>query len=100
MSAAATADMRAVWDTPAGSVLVAKTTLYMEGDAEDRPAVITAGKAYRVTSMHPIADPPFVKLIDDHGTEHTFHGDHLRAWFNRGEWFATRATPEPTPCAR
>lgn len=75
-------DDRLVWDTPTGATLFATRTLHMDGE-EDRAPVFTKGRAYRVVSMHPIACPAFVKVIDDQGTEHILEGEHIRAWFSR-----------------
>ena len=77
-----TKDDQLVWDTPTGTVLFATETKHMEGE-EDRPPVFTRGRAYRVESMHPIAVPAFVRVIDDHGSNHSLYGEHIRAWFAR-----------------
>lgn len=77
-----TRDDELVWGIPTGATLWATETKHMEGE-EDQPAVFTAGRAYQVISMHPIATPAFVRVIDDHGSEHTLHGEHIRAWFAR-----------------
>ena len=71
-----------VWDTPTGATLFATRTLHMEGMKSGEIA-FTEGRGYRVTSMHPIALPAFVKVIDDRGSEHELEGKHIRAWFSR-----------------
>lgn len=77
-----TRDDELVWDTPTGTTLWATETKHMEGE-EDQEPVFTAGRAYQVVSMHPIAAPAFVRVIDDQGSIHTLHGEHIRAWFAR-----------------
>ncbi|MGV5287504.1 hypothetical protein ACV4WX_32320, partial [Pseudomonas aeruginosa] len=62
-----TEDDKTVWDTPSGYVLTCNKTLCME---ETQVQVFTEGKRYRVESMHPIAIPAFVKVIDDQGELH------------------------------
>lgn len=75
-----TEDDKTVWDTPSGYVLTCNKTLCME---ETQVQVFTEGKRYRVESMHPIAIPAYVKVIDDQGELHMLDGSHLREWFNR-----------------
>jgi len=40
--------------------------------------VFTEGKLYPVISMHPLADPPFVKVRDDSGKENFIQPDFLQ----------------------
>lgn len=76
------ADDRLVWDTPTGALLRATQDLHMEGDPS-QPRIFTGGQVYRVESMHPIADPPFVRLRNDLGDIHEMEAEHLRKWFER-----------------
>lgn len=77
-----TRDDKLVWDTPSGATLWATETKHMAGE-EDGPPVFTKGRCYQVKSMHPVATPAFIRVIDDHGSEHTLLGEHIRAWFSR-----------------
>lgn len=63
-----------IWALSAGDVLVANRCLHME---ESGLRVFTAGKRYPVLSMHPLADPPFVKVRDDSGHENIIQADFL-----------------------
>lgn len=74
------ADDELVWSIPSGSVLMCAHDLVMEGTGE---VAYTAGRSYRVESMHPVADPPFVKTLDDQGQLHALRGADLRVYFRR-----------------
>ena len=50
---------------------------------ESGEQAFTQGQNYRVESMHPIARPAFVRVIDDQGESHELDGDHLREYFGR-----------------
>lgn len=76
------ADDRLVWDLPAGTRLRAFQDLHMEEDPS-QPRVFTADKVYVVDSMHPIANPPFVRIRNDFGEVHQMHAVALRRWFRR-----------------
>ena len=49
--------------------------MHMEDSGE---RVFTEGRPYRVISMHPLADPPFVKVRDDSGKENIIQHDFLQ----------------------
>ena len=74
------ADDELVWSIPSGSVLMCAQDLVMEGTGE---VAYTAGRSYRVESMHPIADPPFVKTLDDQGQLHALRAGDLRDYFGK-----------------
>lgn len=76
-----TADDKLIWSLGTGRLLTATKDLVMEDDKE---RAFTAGKAYRVKSMHPIADPAYVILVDDQGADHKMAGEHIREFFGRG----------------
>lgn len=42
-----------------------------------------AGIAYRVTSMHPIAETPYIKLTDEQGWAHRLEAGDVRKYFIR-----------------
>lgn len=74
------ADDELVWSIPSGSVLMCAQDLVMEGTCE---VAYTAGRSYRVESMHPIADPPFVKTLDNQGQSHALRAGDLRDYFGK-----------------
>ncbi|WP_234265215.1 hypothetical protein [Hydrogenophaga sp. NFH-34] len=47
----------------------------------------TAGQIYKVESMHPIANPPFVRLKNDQGHIHILWAEHLRTYFGYDQEF-------------
>jgi hypothetical protein len=69
-----------VWDCSTGTRLKCIKNLVMEGSGEQ---AFTQGQTYRVESMHPIAIPAYVMVIDDQGEVHTLEGDDLREYFGR-----------------
>jgi hypothetical protein len=71
---------RAVWDLEPGSILVATQTLHQDHDPAE-PRRFTAGQGYAVKSVHPLADPPAVKVINDQGQDNWLTGEHILAWF-------------------
>lgn len=73
------ADKR-VWATPSGSQLTCIKNLVMDESGEQ---AFTEGKNYKVSTMHPIAVPAYVRVIDDQGDPHMLNGDHLREYFGR-----------------
>lgn len=81
MSAHISADDRLIWSLTSGWDLTATKDLVME-DTHERS--FTAGRAYRVKSMHPIAEPAYVVLVDDQGHDHKLHGSHIREFFDTG----------------
>ena len=66
--------------TAAAAIACAKDNLVMEGTGE---VAYTAGRSYRVESMHPIADPPFVKTLDNQGQSHALRAGDLRDYFGK-----------------
>jgi hypothetical protein len=74
------ADDTLVWSISSGASLACTRDLVMEGSAE---VAFTAGRSYRVESMHPIADPPFVKTTNDQGQPHRLEAGDLRQFFGR-----------------
>lgn len=74
---------RLVWGIDAGDALVAAGTLRIDDEPDGKP-VFTEGREYRVVSVHPIATPAFVRVIDDQGVSHTLEGSHILKWFRSG----------------
>ena len=74
------ADDRLVWSIPSGSILACAHDLVMEGTGE---VAYTAGRSYKVESMHPVADPPFVKTLDNQGQSHALRAGDLRDYFGK-----------------
>ena len=74
------ADDELVWSLSTGSILTCKRDVVMEGTGE---VAYTAGQCYRVESMHPVADPPFVRTLDDQGQPHALRAADLRDYFGR-----------------
>ncbi len=50
---------------------------------DDKTCAFAAGKAYRVKSMHPIAEPAYVIVVDDQGRDHKLNGEHVREYFGK-----------------
>jgi hypothetical protein len=73
-----TAADKRVWGTSSGMQLTCIKHLVMTDSGEQ---AFTEGKNYKVLSMHPIAVPAYVRVIDDQGDSHTLNGDHLREYF-------------------
>ena len=74
----ATADDQLIWSLGTGRAITATKDLVMDNTGE---RAFTAGVTYCVKSMRPIADPPYVVLIDDQGEDHRMEAEHLREWF-------------------
>ena len=74
------ADDALVWAIPSGALLNCTRNLAMEGSGE---VAFTTGRSYRVQSMHPIAQPPFVKVINDQGQPHHLEAGDLRQFFGQ-----------------
>ena len=74
------ADDELVWSIPSGSVLTCSRDLVMEATGE---VAYTASRSYKVESMHPIADPPFVRTLDNQGQPHALRAADLRDYFGR-----------------
>ena len=73
-----TADDKLIWSLGTGRLLTATKDLVMEGSCE---LAFTAGKTYKVKSMHPIAEPSYVIMVDDQGADHKMYGEHIREFF-------------------
>ena len=71
-------DDKLIWSLTTGMLLAATKDLVMEDNKE---RAFTSGKRYRVKSMHPIADPSYVILVDDQGEDHKMTGEHIREFF-------------------
>lgn len=71
-------DDKLIWDLPTGTVLLAKKDMRMKDGGEQ---VFTAGKAYPVASMHPVAVPAYVVVNNDHGETHKLNAEHVREYF-------------------
>ena len=67
-----------IWSLEAGSRIRCNRDLVMDDGGE---RAFTAGATYAVQSMHPIADPPFVTLVNDLGQHHRLWGVHVRDYF-------------------
>lgn len=67
-----------IWALAAGSVLAATRDLIMEDGGE---RAYTSGQTYVVSSMHPVADPPFVVALDDQGLPHRLAGEDVAKYF-------------------
>lgn len=75
-----------VWDCSSGTKLRCMQDVHMERDERygfGGEKVFTAGQCYEVQSMHPVADPPFVQLLNDQGEPHLMEDADLRAYFSR-----------------
>lgn len=72
------ADDKLIWSLNTGALLRAAKDLVMADDGE---RAFTAGVAYRVKSMHPIANPAYVILVNDQGHDHKLYGEHVRQYF-------------------
>lgn len=69
-----------VWSAPSGSSLTCVKNLDIDNIGE--PA-FTQGEKYKVESMHPIAVPAYVRVIDDQGSIRQLEGGHLQEFFGR-----------------
>lgn len=72
------ANDRLIWGLGTGSALLASKDLVME---DDQQRAFTAGTTYRVKSMHPIAEPAYVIVVDDQGEDHKLNAEHVREYF-------------------
>lgn len=73
------ADDELVWSLTAGVKLKATRDLVMEDSGE---VAFQGGKEYPVSSMHPLAHPPFVRVTDEQGQLHILQPDDLRSYFH------------------
>ena len=72
------ADNRLIWNLHTGRTITASRDLVMEGSGE---RAFTNGNTYLVESMHPIAEPPFVRVQNDQGDVHALTASDLRTYF-------------------
>lgn len=73
------ADDQLIWDIQIGEKLTCVKSVVMEDDGTE---AFTAGRTYVVDSIHPIAEPSFVRLTNNQGESHKMAGEHIRKWFN------------------
>lgn len=69
-----------VWSMQAGSILTCTRDLVMEGSGE---IAFTAGVSYAVNTVHPIAEPAFLRLLDNQGVSHALQASDLREYFGK-----------------
>lgn len=69
-----------IWSIEVGDELLCKQDLVMQDDGE---RAFTAGRRYFVQSKHPIANPPYIELVDDQGDPHGIDGADLLRFFSR-----------------
>lgn len=72
-------DDKLIWNLPTGSRLACIQSVVM---TDDQIVAFTAGRIYFVESMHPIADPAYVRLTNDQGEPHKMTGEHIRQFFS------------------
>lgn len=70
---------RLVWSIPSGTLLTCIKSVVME---DDQAEAFTVGKSYAVASVHPIAEPSYVRLTNNQGESHKMTGEHIRQFFN------------------
>ena len=70
-----------IWGMPSGTPLVCIDDMLEDG-VGDR--LFTAGGHYSVTSMHPIAVPAYVQVVNDLGVPLVLDGKQLKKHFERG----------------
>lgn len=75
-----TADDQLIWRIPTGTRLTCTKSVVM---TEDQTEAFTAGQVYVVESMHPIAEPAYLRLTNNQGESHKIAGEHLHQFFNR-----------------
>lgn len=80
MDTSVTAADKRIWGIPSGTRLTCTKSLVMEDDGS---VAFTTGNSYTVVSMHPIADPAYILLVDDQGESHKLNGDHVAEYFCR-----------------
>lgn len=74
-----TRDDKLIWATPSGTVLTCTKSFVMR----DGEVTFTEGLQYKVQSMHPLAEPAFVQMINDEGESHRMYGEQIRDFFKR-----------------
>lgn len=74
------AEDKLIWSIPSGATLTCEKSLVMTDGGD---IAFTAGKRYKVESMHPIAEPAFVMLVNDQGEPHKLAGGDVDEFFDR-----------------
>lgn len=74
------ADDKLIWALPAGSRLTCTKSVVM---TDDQSEAFTAGREYVVDSMHPIAEPAYIRLRNNQGESHKMYAEHIRQFFAR-----------------
>ncbi|MET0106076.1 MAG: hypothetical protein ABW072_13180 [Sedimenticola sp.] len=75
-------DDRIIWDLRAGDKIKPLRDLHEELNP-DLPLWFTADVEYTIESMHPIADPPFVKVKINDGSTTRLYAKHIKEDFRR-----------------
>lgn len=78
--ATANPDDELIWSLGSGSRITATKDLIMV-DTDER--AFTAGITYTVSTMHPIAEPAYVVVIDDQRQAHRLEAADIREFFDR-----------------
>lgn len=74
------ADDELVWALTGGSRLLCIRDMVMEGSGE---VAFVHGTTYSVTSMHPLLQPPCVRVRDEQGMSHALEPNDLRGHFEK-----------------
>lgn len=74
-----TADDKLIWELSNGARLTCTKSVVM---TDDQSEAFTAGQVYVVDSIHPIAEPAYVRLTNNQGESHKMAGEHIRQFFN------------------
>lgn len=74
-----TADDKLIWELSDGARLTCTKSVVM---TDDQSEAFTAGQVYVVASIHPIAEPAYVRLTNNQGESHKMNGEHIRQFFN------------------
>lgn len=73
-----TTDDNLIWRLTDGTRLTCAKSVVME---HDQTEAFTVGQVYVVASVHPIAEPAFVRLTNNQGESHKMSGEHIRQFF-------------------
>ncbi|HDS1721652.1 hypothetical protein NPS53_09080 [Pseudomonas putida] len=76
-----TAEDKLIWGMPSGTPLVCIRHMLDDGIGD---RLFTAGRLYSVSSMHPIAVPAYVQIVNDFGQPVVLDGSQLQQHFERG----------------
>lgn len=80
---AVTEEDQFIWGMPTGTPLVCIHDMLEDGIGD---RLFTAGGRYSVTSMHPIAVPAYVQVVNDFGVPLVLDGKELKKHFERGSF--------------